>query len=557
MKRSVAALVVVALAAAAVFAYTTLIQDDDGPEVNAGDAAFYFEKACELPPKWVQRIDRGYRPGPSRAQDLVIVPDPPNYMGGFESTSHSGPFDFLQKIPLVFYGPGLVEPQGRVDIGREATLADLGPTYAHLMDFDFQPGVGRPLTEVLPEGTPKPQLILHIVLDGAGWNALNEWPKSWPNLARMIEEGVNVEGAIAGSSPSVTPATHTNMSVGEFPREHGVTAIQVRKDNGEIVGGFTKDRGYAGSKTDPKVSLRMPTLGDVYDKALDNVPLVGTVTFGNYSIGMMSRGGSIPGADKDLAVFEEDRAWATDPRWFYMPDYVNTELPGPEGDFEATDLSDGEADGLWRGHGMLPLDATPALAPYQTRVVEAVIDREGFGGDDITDLLYVNYKSPDMAGHSWNMINPEQKDVLESVDTALGELDRFLRTEIGDGNFLVTVTADHGQTPLEVGGWAIDRAELLEDVQARFDNTQNQTGIIELTSATLLFVNADELERNGVTSRDLSNFLSRYTLGDNVGARDQEQVPSEFADRTEEPIFLGAFPGGEIPQISECTGAPR
>jgi hypothetical protein len=552
--RSVVVVVVVlAVAVGGFFGYRALFADDD-PRASGERAELYFRRACDLPPEWIQRIDRGYRQGQSRADDIVIVPKPPNYVGGFETTSHSGPYDFLQEVPLVLYGPGVVEPQGRVDVGREVTLADLGPTYGHVMGFEFTPGMGRPITEVFPEQPEKPALILHVVLDGAGWNALEQWPNAWPNLARMIEEGVNVDGAIVGSSPSVTPATHTNMSTGDFPRKHGVMAILVRKSSGKIVGGFTKDRSYAGSKTEPDITLRIPTLADVYDKAMGNDPLIGTVTFGNYSIGMMGQGSAFEGGDKDLAAFEEHRGWATDRRWYYMPDYLNSELPGPEGDIEATDLMDGEADGLWRSHRIFPLDATPALAPYQTRAIEAIVDREGFGDDEITDLLYVNFKSPDMAGHRWNMINPEQKDVLRSVDGALGELDDFLQSEVGTGNFMIAVTADHGQTPLEVGGWAIDRLELLDDLQKRFDKTKNSTGLVELTSPTVLFMNKDEMRVNDVRPEDISTFLSAYTLGQNVGSRDGDEVPEEFAGKTGQLIFDGVFPGGKIPEISKCAG---
>ena len=559
MRGVLAAIVAAALAVGGFVAFTVL--NDDGAkeatEPSAVPKDFFMKRACELPPAWVQRINRGYRGAESRHEDIVIVPTPPNYVGGFETTSHSGPYDFLQQVPLVFYGPGIVQPQGRVEVEREVTVADLAPTYAELMDYDFPRRHGRPLTEILPAGTPKPKLIFTAVIDGGGWNALEQWPNAWPHLARMIENGVNVEGAIVGSSPSVTPATHTTMSAGDFPKEHGVTGILVRNSRGAIVGGFTRDLSYAGAKTDPDVSLRLPTLADLYDRALDNAPLVGTVSFGNYTAGLIGHGAALKGGDKDFAAFEEEREWATDPRWYSMPPYLNAELPGPEGDLEATDLLDGQADGLWRGHEIAPLDATPAFAPFENRAIKALIEREGFGTDDTTDLFYVNYKAPDTAGHQWNMINPEQHDVLASVDEALGDLEKFFDAKVGRGNYLMVVTADHGQTPLEVGGWAVDRAEIIDDVNSTFDHTKNARGLIEKTSPTLLFMSDRELKINDVTAEKISSYLSRYTLGDNVGNRDDNTPPKEFADRTSEPIFDAVFPEGAMPEIVACTGAPE
>ncbi|HYO60279.1 MAG TPA: hypothetical protein VEU29_00090, partial [Actinomycetota bacterium] len=93
--------------------------DDGEPAVDLPKKA-YLRDACELPPKWVKRIHRGWAPGGTRDYDLVIVPKPPNYMGTFVNTSHSAPYDFLQKVPLIFYGKGFVDPTGHVAVeGRE------------------------------------------------------------------------------------------------------------------------------------------------------------------------------------------------------------------------------------------------------------------------------------------------------------------------------------------------------------------------------------------------------------------------------------------------------
>jgi hypothetical protein len=169
----------------------------------------YLRDACALPTEWVRRIYRGWQPGAARAWDLVIVPDPPNYMGTFINTSHSAPYEFLQDVPLVLYGPGFVEAQGRVSVGRDVTIADLAPTYAQLMSFDEWPDrPSLPLTEVLRDTDDTPKLIVTAVIDGGGWNALEEWPDKWPNIRALIEDGVNVDGATVGSSrPSAAHAS--------------------------------------------------------------------------------------------------------------------------------------------------------------------------------------------------------------------------------------------------------------------------------------------------------------------------------------------------------------
>lgn len=511
----------------------------------------YLKRACRMPPEWITRIHRGYEPGPAQGRDLIIVPKPPGYVGGLISTTHSGPYDFLQKVPLIFYGPGFVNPQGHVELAREVTLVDLAPTYAELMDFDLPERDGEPLDEILHDTAKRPRLIVTIVIDGGGWNALNRWPDDWPYMQRLVEEGVNIENAIVGSSPSVTPSIHTNIGTGAYPRRHRVTAIVVRRDGGRIVGAFSHDLRSAGPDVSPSRTLRMRTLADLYDLANDNIPEVALVGFGNYITGMLGHGAELDGADYDIAAFEELDQWMTDSEFYMLPDYM-TALPGPEEELEDVDVSDGLADGLWRGHEISPLDATPAYAPWQNEGIKAIVENEGFGDDELTDLLYINYKAPDAAGHIWNMIGPEQADVIRSTDAAIGELVSFLNKAVGRNDYLLVITADHGQTPLEAGGWPIYRTELFDDVTRVFDRKSNDRGLIDQTTATTIFIEEEEMKANDVKPEELAAYLSDYTIADNI---DKQDYPKEFNTRKKERIFSAVFPGRQLEKIVACSRA--
>lgn len=524
-----------------------------GEPVQALPKKAYLRDACELPGKWVQRIHRGWAPGGIRDYDLVVVPRPPNYMGTFINASHSAPYDFLQKVPLILYGGGFVEPQGRVELDREVTIADLAPTYARLMKFEQWPErVARPLTEVLKDTDSIPKLIVTAVIDGGGWNVLDHWPNAWPNMKRLIEQGVNVDEAIVGSSPSITPATHTNLAAGTFPRYHGVTAIAVRADDGSIVGSFSEAPGNPGPAVmDPTVTLTKTTIGDLWDKATANRAEIGMLAAGNLQLGMLGHGAALPGGDKDIAAILSREEWATNAEFYSVPSYVNSDVAGPDGEIDAVDRMDGEADGKWRGHDIAPLDATPAFAPWQNRTMFAILEGEGFGDDDVTDLFYINYKAPDKAGHQWNMLAPEQEDVVASVDAAIAELVEWLDRNVGEESYLLVVTADHGQTPL--GGWAISRSEISADIGRRFDTVADEQGVIGRTSASSFFSNPEEMKLNGVTPEEVSSFLSRYTIGENIP--EGGEIPEGFEDRLDERIFDAVFPGRKLPKIVACTGA--
>jgi Type I phosphodiesterase / nucleotide pyrophosphatase len=517
----------------------------------------YLRAACQLPTRWVERIHRGWSPGRTRDSDLVIVPEPPNFMGSPINASHSGPYDFLQEVPLVLYGPGFVRPVGPVELDREVTIADLAPTYAELMRFDAWPNRrgSDVLSEILEDTDETPKLIFTVVIDGGGWNVFDHWSDRHPNLSAIAERGAGVEGAIVGSSPSITPATHTNLSTGVFPRTHGVTAIAVRNEAGQIVGAFSEEAGNPGSRAmDPRVSLQKTTIADLWDRSVRGRAEIGMLSRGNLMLGMIGHGAALKGGDKDIVALLAGDEWSTNDEFFSLPSYINTEVEGPEGDIDAVDRSDGEADGRWQGHEVAPLDGSPAFAPWQNRVVQALLEREGFGADETTDLFYLNYKAPDRAGHTWNMVAPEQGDVVESVDQALGEMVDWLDSHVGRGEYVMAITGDHGQTPLEAGGWPISRSEIAEDIDAQFKRVEGDN-IIQRTSASSFFSNPASMEANGTSPEEVSSFLSRYTIKDNIP--EGESPPEEFADRVDERIFAAVFPGGKLDRVVRCAEAGR
>lgn len=466
----------------------------------------FEEQACALSPELLLRTQRGYFE--PRSGQISLLPRTPAYMAsGGGGWSHSGPWPYLQDVPLVFYGPGIIEGGSSVD--RPVTAADIAPTFARLLKSRSGESAGEPLAEVIDAFHAKrPKLILTIVWDGGGWNTLDLWDDSWPNLKQMMAEGIDFSNATVGSSPSVTPAVHTTIGTGVFPATHGITGVPVRDENGEVVDAFLNGESSR--------FIQVPALAELWDERNGNRAKIGMVGYEPWHLGMIGQGAERTGGDKDDAVWldTETNEWITNPDHYSFPASVGA-TEGLDDLVAELDAADGQVDGIWRND--VPLDdpsrteETPAFIGYHTRAMLEMIEAEGYGTDDITDLLFTNYKQIDRVGHYFNMDSDYVNDVLVRTDEELGviidELDRI----VGAGEWVIALTADHGQQrdASDINGYGINAREVEDDIRDEFGD------VVRAVWPTEVFLLEDAMTREDVTVELIANFLGGYTVGDN------------------------------------------
>ena len=159
----------------------------------------------------------------------------------------------------------------------------------------------------------------------------------------------------------------------------------------------------------------------------------------------------------------------------------------------------------------------PPVVHYQGDLIRATFDSEPIGQDEVADLLYLNFKAPDYAGHVYNMDDPRQAEVLGAVDDEIGRLADLLSERFGDGQGVLIVTADHGQCP-EIdanGGVRIDPIQLEEDLNAEFGTSV--FGLVQMVAPSEVYLNAKALTDSGLIAEDVAAFLADYRYGDNIG----------------------------------------
>jgi hypothetical protein len=511
------------------------------------------EMARTLGSDVVAALVRGHYPATST--DIAFVPEPGNTVVRWSGeglgtdaadprTTHPTPWDYHQRVPIVFYGPGRIAP-GHSDVPVDLTA--IAPSLGSLTGFGF--GEGEVLVD--PEGglLRAPKVIVTVAYDGGGWNLLEQWPDAWPFLRRIMDRGFVYRNATIGSAPAVTSAIHANLGTGVYPTTHGMAEITGRLPDGSVGDLFFEE------ETDPRLLL-VDTLGDAWDRENGNRAWVGMLGYESWHLGMMSRGTRAPGGDRDVAALWRDEPGLGDffvnEEFYELPDY----LPGDRALRErlrGLDGDDGAVDGFWRGWDLEDpkvVPATPAFVEHQGAGLLEMIRREPIGDDVVTDFLHVELKPTDFGGHLWNMVAPEEEVVLRAQDDVLRSLVSALDAKLGREGWVLVFTADHGQTPRPetTGGVRIH-----PDVLGRRIDEYFGISIVQQVTPSGLFLRRKVMEDAGITLGAVARFVATYRYGDGLPADvDRSAIPRSELNRR---VFAGALPSTYLTEVDEAAVA--
>ncbi|TSJ44831.1 alkaline phosphatase family protein [Fluviicola chungangensis] len=90
----------------------------------------------------------------------------------------------------------------------------------------------------------------------------------------------------------------------------------------------------------------------------------------------------------------------------------------------------------------------PAANTFLTDFAIEALSKEQLGKHVTTDFLTISYSTPDIAGHSFGPYSLEMEDMYFRLDQELARLFRSLDKEIGKGEYVVFLTADHAVVPV-------------------------------------------------------------------------------------------------------------
>lgn len=92
--------------------------------------------------------------------------------------------------------------------------------------------------------------------------------------------------------------------------------------------------------------------------------------------------------------------------------------------------------------------AFPEANTYLTDFAVAAMNAENLGKHTTTDFLTISYSTPDIAGHAFGPYSLEMEDMYFRLDNEIARLLTTLDKQVGKGNYVVFLTADHAVVPV-------------------------------------------------------------------------------------------------------------
>jgi predicted AlkP superfamily pyrophosphatase or phosphodiesterase len=336
-----------------------------------------------------------------------------------------------------------------------------------------------------PPAPSRPKLVVLLSVDQMRADYIDKFRHQWSKgLHRMVTEGAWFRDANYPYYTTVTCAGHASIGTGTVPAVHGMVANTWAVANNARTVSCTDDEtakliAYGAPVTSVAHSARSlmsPTLSD--EMRMQSWPAPRVV-----GISLKARSAiNLSGHRPDVVVWldERDGGWVTStafaatpapylqqffakhpmsaemgrtwdrgmPRERYLFDYTTgNRRRTPHATTEFPHVTRGRGDEVG-GAITDAWEASPYSDAYLNAMAMASIDAMKLGRSGGTDFLAVSFSALDLTGHSYGPNSHEVQDILFRLDEQLGILLDKLDRDVGRGQYVLGLSADHGVGPV-------------------------------------------------------------------------------------------------------------
>ena len=338
---------------------------------------------------------------------------------------------------------------------------------------------------VAPPAAIKPKLVVLVSVDQMRGDYVDRFRHQWSKgLHRLVTEGAWFRQADYPYYTTVTCAGHASISTGTVPAVHGMVANSWAVQNNSRTVSCTDDDSQKLISYGSPVSgvahsaanLMSPTLSD--EMRSQSWPPARVIGISLKARSAINLSGHKP--DAVIWLDERDGGWVTSTAFAkttapFFADYIakhpmseqlgrtwDRAMPKERYLFEysqewrrRTPHVTTEFPHITKGRGdevggaiTDAWEASPYSDAYLNGLAFSAIDAMKLGRSAGTDFLGISFSALDLTGHSYGPVSHEVQDVLFNLDIQIGLLLDKLDRDLGAGNYVVGLSADHGVSPI-------------------------------------------------------------------------------------------------------------
>ncbi|GGG56131.1 alkaline phosphatase PafA [Bizionia arctica] len=387
----------------------------------------------------------------------------------------------------------------------------------------------------IPQDNPK--LVIGIVVDQMRYDYLTRFYNKFGDggFKRILNNGFNCKNNHYNYIPTYTGPGHASVFTGTTPKYHGIIANDwFDKEIKEYVycaGDDTMNPVGTESSAGQMSPHRMKTTSFADENRMFTQLKGKTI-----GIAIKDRGAILPAGHTANAAYwfqgKDEGRWITS-------SYYRNDLPNWVTEFNASDVAESYLkpwntlydintytesgsdlnifEGGFKGKetanfpydlkalstdngGFDILKATAYGNSLTTDFAIAAINGEELGQDLFTDVLTLSYSSTDYVGHNFGVNSKEVEDTYIRLDLDLERLMNELDAKVGEGEYALFLTADHGavEVPAYLKSLRIPSGNVdNKTTKARFNTFMQETygasDLVENVSNNQIFLNREKI----------------------------------------------------------------
>ena len=307
----------------------------------------------------------------------------------------------------------------------------------------------------------RPKLVVGIVVDQMRWDYLGRYYDQFGDdgFKRLVTKGYSCDNCLINYVPTVTAIGHTSVYTGSTPAMHGICGNDFFIDDEAVyctddktvdpVGTNNRKRGCMSPR-----NLLATTIGDQIRLHTDFKSKV-------VGIAYKDRAAILPAGRSSDQAYWLDK----DNVQFITSTYYRSELPEWAKAYNRELKQDKAVQKAGKDISLSPL-----CGRITTDMAIAALKGEQLGKGEVTDMLCVSYSQTDAIGHEYSTRGEQIDEAYLELDKDLARLLKALDDQVGEGNYLLFLTADHGgahnfqfMIDHKLGGGAWKMSDILSD----------------------------------------------------------------------------------------------